>query len=236
MNDPRYSSSQSNSLDEAKERQRAQMAETLQQALRSLGSERQGGTSSGLTPEMLNELARRAGLAPVGPAGVAGMLSAGGLINDVDVTGTPQHIVFGLDDAECALPAESVQGVERITEFSPVPNTVSWVLGILHLRGSILSVVDLRTFFGLPAQHLTVRSRLLVVTQREMTIGLLVDGVNAMRSLDGLPSEEYGAGMPGWAAPYADRTVKVEGLTIILFDPERLLYAEKMHRYRADFS
>src|SRR5262245_45282187 len=106
MNDPRYSSSQSSSLDDAKERQRAQMAETLQQALRSLGSERQsGGTPSGLTPEMLNELARRAGLAPAGPMGVDGMLSAGGLINDVDVTSTPQHIVFGLDDTECALPA-----------------------------------------------------------------------------------------------------------------------------------
>src|SRR5262245_1063780 len=237
MNDPRYLSPQSGSLDEAKERQRAQMAETLQQALRSLGGERQGGgTPSGLTPEMLNELARRAGLSPVGSASVARMLSVGGLINDVDVTGTPQHIVFGLEDAECALPAECVQGVERITEFSAVPNTVSWVLGIIHLRGSILSVVDLRTFFGLSTQPLTARSRLLVVTQRDMTVGLLVDGVNAMRSLEGLPSEEHGASTPAWAASYAERTVSVEGRPIILLDPERLLYAEKMHRYRADYA
>jgi purine-binding chemotaxis protein CheW len=213
------------------------MAETLQQALRSLGGERQGsGTASGLTPEMLNELARRAGLSPVGSASVAGMLSAGGLINDVDVTGTPQHIIFALDDAECALPAECVQGVERIAEISPVPNTVSWVLGIIHLRGSIRSVVDLRAFFDLPTQVLTPRSRLLGVTQRDMTIGLLVDGVNAMRSLDGLPSEEHGASTPSWAASYAERTVSVEGRTIVLLDPERLLYAEKMHRYRTDFA
>ena len=213
------------------------MAETLQQALRSLGGERQGGgTASGLTPEMLNELARRAGLSPVGSASVAGMLSVGGLINDVDVTGTPQHIIFALDDAECALPAECVQGVERISEISPVPNTVSWVLGIIHLRGSILSVVDLRTFFDLPTQVLTPRSRLLVVTQRDMTIGLLVDGVNAMRSLDGLPNEEHGARTPSWAASYAERTVSVEGRTVVLLDPERLLYAEKMHRYRTDFA
>ena len=69
-----------------------------------------------------------------------------------------------------------------------------------------------------------------------MTVGLLVDAVSAMRSLDGLPSEEHGASMPAWAASYAQRTVTLDGRPIILLDPEQLLYAEKMHRYRADFS
>jgi purine-binding chemotaxis protein CheW len=147
----------------------------------------------------------------------------------------PQQIVFALHDAECALPAEAVQGVERLTDVTPVPNTISWVLGVVQLRGSIFSVVDLRGFLGLPSAPLTPRSRLLLVTAREMAIGLLVDGVTEMRSLDDAATPTYDFPPPAWAAPYADRAVSVEGRTVIVLDPERLLYADKMHRYRADF-
>ena len=48
---------------------------------------------------------------------------------------TPQHIVFLLGDIACALPAATVQGVERLGDIASVPNTVPWVLGIVHSIG-----------------------------------------------------------------------------------------------------
>lgn len=211
-------------------RSRAGMAETLQQALRAVG--RDGAT---LTPEALTDLAHRAGVTDERQiADLARMLNVSAAAAASD---DPQHIVFALGDVECALPAEAVQGVERVGDVALVPNTVPWVLGIIHLHGSIVSVVDLRGFFGMPAQPVTPRTRLLVVTRQDMTIGFVVDGVTEMRSLDtGDIADAPPSAVPAWAIPYVRRPLSLQGRTVLLLDPAQLLFADKMHTYRADFS
>lgn len=233
MNDPL---SNSNTSGTAPNRSSASMSETLQQALRSLGGDRNFGGSGTLTPEMLTQLAQRAGLnSPEQIANLAQMMGLG--TNMPSNAEVPQHIVFALGDADCAFPSEAVQGVERVSDITPVPNTVSWVLGVVNLHGAITSVVDLRGFFGMPPQPITSRTRLLVLTRRDMTIGMVVDGVTEMRTLDGDSAQAYAPDVvPVWATPYAARALNIEGRTIVLLDPERLLFAEKMHRYRAEFS
>jgi purine-binding chemotaxis protein CheW len=212
-------------------RSRVSMAETLQQALRALGRD---GTS--LTPETLTALAHRAGVTDerqiADLARMMGMSASAAASAD-----EPQHILFAVGDMECALPAEAVQGVERVGEVAQVPNTVPWVLGIIHLHGSIVSVVDLRGFFGMPAQPVTPRTRLLVVTRQDMTIGFVVDGVTEMRSLNtGNVLEAPHTAVPAWATPYVQRPLSIEGRTVLLLDPALLLFSDKMHAYRADFS
>ena len=218
------------SPDATQNRGRLGMAESLQQALRSLG-----GGAAQLMPEALTDIMRRVGLSG------AGQVADIARIMGVNADGTaaasiPQELVFALHDVECALPADTVQGVERITDVTPVPNTVPWVQGVVHLRGSIVSVVNLRGFFGMPTQPITQRTRLLVVTKREMTIGLIVDAVTEMRTLDDQTEDVRTVPTPDWVAAYAQRTLNLAGRTIIVLDVERLLFAEKMHHYRADLS
>lgn len=205
---------------------RAQMNDLLQQALHALNTGQASGTT--LTPETLTELAQRAGV----PASQLGDL---GRTLGLGETGerVQQHILFLLGDVECALPADAVQGVERIVDITPVPNTVDWVLGVVQVWGSIVSAVDLRSFLGMPTGPLTTRSRLLVVTRGEMTIGLVVDTVTEMRPLGsfGAP-QEYG--VPPWMGAYALGLLHVDGREVTLLDPDRLLYADAIHRYRTE--
>lgn len=212
-------------------RPRAGMAETLQQALRTLGQD-----GAKLTPETLAQLAQQAGLTDERQvqdlARMMGMHEAAAAASE-----NPQHIVFAVGDIECAFPADAVQGVERVSDVALVPNTVPWILGIIHLHGAIISVVDLRAFFGMPTQPVTPRTRLLVVTHHDMTIGLVVDGVTEMRPLDtGDVRPAPQSAVPAWATPYVRSALNTEGRTVLLLDPERLLFADKMHKYRADFS
>ncbi len=232
MNDPQHEEASPERVDGTITSARARMAESLQQALRGLTSD--GAGAGAVTPEMLADLAQRAGVSSSTQlADLARMIGVSG----AESGGVPQHIVFMLGDVEFALPADTVHGVERMSDVAPVPNTVSWVLGIVHLRGSILSVVDLRGFFGIPAQPVTQRSRMLVVSKRDMTIGMVVDGVTEMRPLsEDQVAAAPSAPMPQWAEPYAVRSVNIEGRAVVVLDPERMLFAEKMHRYRADFA
>jgi purine-binding chemotaxis protein CheW len=234
MNDPRGATDSAlDASGDSDARTRNTMAEALQKALRSFGGQ-DALSSETLTPEVLTQIAHRAGITSSAQISeLARMMGMSVGSGDSAGMSVPQHIIFALNDSECTFPAGSVQAIERVGDISTVPNTVSWVLGIIHLHGSILSVVDLRGFFGLPVQPITQRSRLLIVTKREMSVGLLVDGVNEMRQLSTDQSASQSASAPGWAAPYAMGTINIEGRPVIMLDPERLLFADKMHRYHA---
>src|SRR5262249_48712828 len=147
-------------------------------------------------PDRLRRLAQRADrLAEVGCGGRKQYE-----VSDPGAAQQPQHLLFTVASVEFALPAEVVQGVERTLEITPVPNTVPWVAGIVQAWGGIVSAVDLQAFFGLQAQPLTPRSRLVVVTRGDLTVGLLVNSVVEMRSLgDGFASYLDLRATPEWA-------------------------------------
>jgi purine-binding chemotaxis protein CheW len=211
-------------------------ADALRDALRSLGSAGAVGMRAGsLSPEQLADLAQRAGLADAAraadlarllgrePAGAAPAANLG-----------PQYVIFSVGELECTVPAESVQGVERIADVTPVPNTVPWVLGIVQFRGSIISVVDLRGFLELQPAGLTNRSRMVVVSAHGMTIGLLVDAVLEMRSDTADSRPATSGSSPDWIAPYTAGTIELGGRRVTLIEVQRLLFADKLRRFQDD--
>jgi purine-binding chemotaxis protein CheW len=145
-----------------------------------------------------------------------------------------QYLVFALADYECAVKAEHVQGVERLSEVTPVPNVAHWINGVISLRGQIISIVDLRSFLGLERQPTTPRTRLLAGAVGDMMIGLVVDGVSEMRGIPPqmIQSLEAPGTVPAWAAPYVNKIAVYGGQSVLLLDLERLLLSEKMQQYQ----
>lgn len=147
-----------------------------------------------------------------------------------------QYLVFSLSDLEFAVKAEQVQGVERLSELTPVPNVVPWVRGVINLRGSIASVVDLRMFFDLEHLPYSPRTRLLSLQDNEMVISLVVDGVSEMLPIPSvaiIKGNTRQAHVPQWALPYAAGSALLANRGLILLDAARLLFSEKMQRYEA---
>lgn len=144
-----------------------------------------------------------------------------------------QYLVFSLLEREFALQAEYIQGVERLADVTPVPNVASWVVGVMNLRGSICSVVDLRSFLGLESLPHNPRTRLLSVKYNEMIICLVVDSVSEMLPIASRAIDSTMRGIPSWVSPYASGMATIGQRRIILLDVARLLFADKMHRYSA---
>lgn len=197
-------------------------AEMLQQALRAFGP-----GASAPPPAELAALAQRMRLTTPTNAPPA---------TTIEAARGPQFVVLALADAEIALPAAHVIGVERVGDITPVPNTVGWVLGVANLRGAITSVVDLRQFLGLPRDAITSRSRVVVASAKDMIIGFLVDGVSEFRALPMEMQAREGARQvaPPWLAPYVEALVPIVNRRILLIDVEKLLFADGLHRYRSD--
>lgn len=195
-------------------------------------------SSSGLTQDQMAELMRRVGASTPQQAieWARRMPIGAGTMNGDGPAGTPapQYLLFGLGSLACALPTEVVLAVEWVPDIAHVPNLADWVLGVVQVRGEIVSVVDLHRFFGLPAQAPTPQSRLIVARLREMVIGFLVDFVHGMRSPSGGNVIPDRTNVPTWAQPYAQGTIPGAEQPTIVLDPETLLFGEKMHHYRAD--
>ena len=157
-------------------------------------------------------------------------------ITQPNVVNGEQYLVFSLLDRKLAFKAEYIQGVERLVDVTPVPNVVSWIRGVINLRGSIASVVDLRAFLGLESLPYNPRTRLLSVHYNEMIICLVVDGVTEMVPISSsfiAPVSTRQSNVPPWIAPYAAGFALLnEQRPIVLLDAARLLFSDKMQHYQ----
>lgn len=187
----------------------------------------------GLSQEQMADLMRRSGAtSPQQAIEWARRMPLGGTGDGTtSMALAPQFVAFALGPVECALPREVVLSVERLPEIAHVPNLADWVLGVVQVRGEIVSVVDLRRFFGLPAQPPTPQSYLVVARMREMVISFLVD--RQPRTLASATIGEHGS-VPPWAQQYAQGTIPTQEQPVIVLNPEALLFGEKMHHYRAE--
>jgi purine-binding chemotaxis protein CheW len=99
--------------------------------------------------------------------------------NDEEGGGGPliQFVTFKLKDEVYGINVMQVQEVLHITEIAPVPGAPSYVLGIINLRGNVVTVIDTRTRFGLPTTEVDDASRIIVIESEKQVVGILVDAV-----------------------------------------------------------
>lgn len=89
-----------------------------------------------------------------------------------------QFISFRVDDQEFAIDIISVREIKGWTETTTLPNQQEYLLGVLNLRGTIVPIYDLRCRFGMGLTTATRSHVVIIVSVRERTIGLLVDAVS----------------------------------------------------------
>jgi len=80
------------------------------------------------------------------------------------------HETYGLESA-------LVHEVVPLKELTPLPCVPAFVRAIINVRGHIVSVIDIKTFFGLPERGITDLNRVLILRQGRMEFGILADRI-----------------------------------------------------------
>ena len=88
-----------------------------------------------------------------------------------------QWVTFRLDNETYGINVMQVQEVLRYTEIAPVPGAPSYVLGIINLRGNVVTVIDTRSRFGLSSGDVSENSRIVIIEAEKQVIGIMVDSV-----------------------------------------------------------
>lgn len=89
-----------------------------------------------------------------------------------------QLVSFKLDEILYGINILLVHEILTIPDITRVPNTPSFIKGVLNLRGNVIPVVDIRRRFGFSNASITNNSRIVVIEAENKLIGLLVDNVS----------------------------------------------------------
>jgi purine-binding chemotaxis protein CheW len=95
-----------------------------------------------------------------------------------------QWATFRVDNELYGIDVMQVKEVLRFSEITPVPGADSSVLGIINLRGNVVTVIDTRQMFRMPPAQPDDETRVIVVEFNESeVIGLVVDSVDEVLNL-----------------------------------------------------
>ncbi len=136
-------------------------------------------------------------------------------------------VTFRLENEKYGINVMQVQEVLRITEIAPVPGAPSYVLGIINLRGNVVTVIDTRSRFGLASVETDDSSRVVIIESEEQVVGILVDSVAEVVDLQ--PSEIETAPNVGTeeSAKFIQGVASHDGELLILVDLNKLLSDEE---------
>ena len=150
--------------------------------------------------------------------------------SNATATGTQemiQCVTFRLANETYGINVMQVQEVLRVTEIAPVPGAPDYVLGILNLRGNVVTVIDTRRRLGLPSREPDEATRIVIIETDRHVVGIMVDAVAEVVDLqsseiDTAPSvgsEESARYIQG-VANHADNLLILVDLNKLLTDEE----------------
>ncbi|GGD57800.1 chemotaxis protein CheW [Lacimicrobium alkaliphilum] len=138
-----------------------------------------------------------------------------------------QWVTFKLGEETYGINVMQVQEVLRYSEIAPVPGAPDYVLGIINLRGNVVTVIDTRSRFGLETSDVTDNSRIVIIESEQQVVGILVDSVAEVVYLKS--SEIDSAPNVGTeeSAKFIQGVCNREGQLLILVDLNKLLTDEE---------
>jgi len=132
-----------------------------------------------------------------------------------------QWLTFTLGKETYGIKVLHVQEVFRCPEISPVPGAPATVLGIINLRGEVITVNDIRAMLGLPEVAVTDQTRIVLLEFDGQKLGMLVDSVDEI--MTNKTSEMETTVMSVQGNPFIQATCQKKDKLYILLSTHELL-------------
>ncbi len=85
---------------------------------------------------------------------------------------------FYVSEALCGIDILNIQEINKHSAVTKVPQSADYVLGVLNLRGRIVTIIDLGIKLGLSAIDKNKNNRNIIVDSEDEQIGLLIDSIS----------------------------------------------------------
>lgn len=104
-------------------------------------------------------------------------------LDEKNDTHIKSYLRFSLHNESYALPLLSVKEVIAMPEITKLPNTPKHFMGIMNLRGQIISIIDLRAKFNI-ANSFGAETTVIICDIKPFCIGIVVNSVDSVLSVN----------------------------------------------------
>lgn len=135
-----------------------------------------------------------------------------------------QLLLFTLGEPRYALNLSVVERVVQAVEIMPLPKAPPLVLGLINVQGQVITVVDIRQCFGMPAREITVNDQFILARTSHRRVAVVADAVSGVIE----PSERQwvaaGDVLPG--VEFIRGVAKLDDTLVLVCDLDQILSLE----------
>ncbi|MGL4369778.1 MAG: chemotaxis protein CheW [Spirochaetota bacterium] len=140
-----------------------------------------------------------------------------------------QYVTFSIGLEIYGVDVRRVQEIIGMTQITPVPNTVSFMKGVINLRGSVVPVIDMRKKFRMEAKEYDSFTVIIIVEVKERLIGMIVDTVSDVADIPIGNIQDTPHFTSKIDTNFIEGIGQVDNSLIIILDVESILTAEEMN-------
>ncbi len=130
---------------------------------------------------------------------------------------------FYIDGMLLGIDILQVQEINQHLEITTVPHTPDDVLGVINLRGEVVTVLDLRRILGMGESEITPQSRNFIIKAEEEHVGLLVDKVADVVIFKESEMEAPPANINNIDSRFFQGIYKMDGHLLAILTPQEIL-------------
>lgn len=95
-----------------------------------------------------------------------------------------KYVTFKLGKEYYGLPIDNVLSIEKPSKTTRIPNAPDYIIGLINLRGDVIPVIDLRVKLGMEKIGIDKDSRIIIVREKDIVVGLMVDSSKEVLDID----------------------------------------------------
>lgn len=138
-----------------------------------------------------------------------------------------QFVIYQLAGEQFGVDIAAVESIIKMQEIAAVPQAPEFVEGVTNLRGEVLPVIDLRKRFEIPAAENTDDARIVVVEIDGQHVGMIVDAVTEVLTLEDDSIEAPSALVIGSTVDFITGIAKVDDQLVTIIDLSKVLLTDE---------
>lgn len=146
-----------------------------------------------------------------------------------------RFLTFALGKETYGIEIKHVTEIVGIQEITQLPELSDYIKGIINLRGKIIPVMDVRLRFKKEYREYNERTCIIVIDIQGLSIGLIVDSVAEVLSIEEKNIVEPPQINHGYSKKYIKNIGKVGSDVILLLDSEKLISEEELRDINEEF-
>ncbi len=137
-------------------------------------------------------------------------------------TETITMVTFYMGDFLLGIPAEKVIEINKEIEITPVPLSDEHILGIMNLRGQVITVIDLAKKLGVNLQ-VTPKLNLIIKDEEDTAVSFVIEEIGEILEVPSAKLEKTPEKLEGIDKEYIKNVYQLPDRLLLILDVERIV-------------